>query len=318
MKHIFIINPQAGKFSAEQTVREALAAHPEYDTEVYLTEHSGDATRYIKDYCREHPDLDVRFYACGGDGTINEVAEGVYQCPRASMSCYPCGSGNDYVKYFGGRERFLSVADLLCAEEQRVDLMKIGDRVAVNVANFGFDSCVAKTMHRVRRKKIIGGKNAYTTGIVVALCKAMRTRCTVYADGQPINPKGKLLLCTVSNGKYVGGSFCCAPYSDNADGLLELCLVRPVSRLTFIRLVRTYAKGEHLGNSKFAKFISYLRCKEVVIDSPDPEFSLCIDGEMKDATHFEISVLPSALRFAIPGAEATVSETDEASDLQPV
>ncbi|MBO5790714.1 MAG: hypothetical protein J6R40_06110, partial [Clostridia bacterium] len=182
MKHIFIVNPIAGAKNSTAVIREKLAEYKDYDITVYETENAKDATEYIRAYCRAHSEP-VRFYACGGDGTINEVADGIYGFPHASMSCYPCGSGNDYVRYYGGKERFLDFKALMDAPDEEVDLMRIGDRVSVNVVNFGFDTVVARTMNRVRRKKIIGGRNSYYSGIVYALFKGMKTKCTVTADG---------------------------------------------------------------------------------------------------------------------------------------
>ena len=86
-------------------------------------------------------------YACGGDGTANEVLHGLIGFENASMTCYPCGSGNDYVKYYGGAEKFLDIEALLAGEEHRVDVMRMGHRYAINVINFGFDTAVARINH---------------------------------------------------------------------------------------------------------------------------------------------------------------------------
>ena len=190
MKHIFIINPAAGKANAHDEIKTALAALPtQVDYEIYLTKGRGDATAFVDDYCKQHTDP-VRFYACGGDGTLNEVASGVAPHKHASLGCYPSGSGNDFVKYYGGKQAFLDVAALIDAEEEYIDLMRVGDRYAINATHLGFDSCCASVMTRVRRKKLIGGKNAYTTGIVVGLFKAMKNACRIYADGELLNESG--------------------------------------------------------------------------------------------------------------------------------
>ena len=166
MKHYFILNPAAGKSNSFRVLQAALETEyrGKVDYEIYETSAPGDATSFIRSYCREHTEP-VRFYACGGDGTLNEVVNGVVGFPHASLGCYPCGSGNDYVKYYGGKKYFLDVKAQLEAEEVEIDLMRVGDRYAINATHFGFDSSVAKVMASVRRKKVIGGKNAYTTGI---------------------------------------------------------------------------------------------------------------------------------------------------------
>lgn len=299
MKHIFIINPAAGRENSYEKIERAMQSLGEpIDYELYQTKDRGDAIAYIREYCRTHQEP-VRFYACGGDGTLNEVVNGVVGFPHASLGCYPCGSGNDFVKYYGGKEVFYDIPSLIDAEEEYIDLMRVGDRYAINATHFGFDSCVADTMMRVRRKKLIGGRNAYTTGVVVGLFKGMKNECRVYADGELLNPEGQILLCTVANGQYVGGSFRCAPRSLDNDGLLEVCLVRPVSHFTFLTLVNYYKKGEHLDNPKFEKFLEYRRAKTVRIEAPEG-FVYSFDGELIAQNAFDVEIVPAAVRFAVP------------------
>ncbi len=96
---------------------------------------------------------------------------------------------------------------------RKLDLLKVGERYSNNVVNFGFDTTVAITINKEREKTGHGSKDAYTKGVVTALIKSMNNRCTVTADGEVLNPDGRALLCTLANGQYVGGSFCCAPRS---------------------------------------------------------------------------------------------------------
>ena len=299
MKHVFIINPASGKENSYGEIRAALEAmETPVEYELYETKAPGDATAYIREYCRVHSEP-VRFYACGGDGTLNETVNGIVGFSHASLGCYPCGSGNDFVKYYGGKNVFLNIRDIVEAEEEYIDLMRVGDQYAINATHFGFDSCVADVMMRVRRKKLIGGRNAYTTGVVAGLVKGMKTKCKVYADGELLNPKERILLCTVANGQYVGGSFRCAPRSVDNDGLLEVCLVHPISHFTFLKLVGDYTKGTHLGNPKFDPYLEYRRVRSVEIEAPEG-FVYCLDGELITQNKFTVEVVPRAIRFAVP------------------
>lgn len=304
MKHIFIYNPTAGadnskRIAALQEKMKADYAHLSY--EFYPTKAQKDATAFVRARCEAEPSTKLRFYACGGDGTANEVLHGIVGFPNASMTCYPCGSGNDYVKYYGGAARFLDIDKLLLAEEKTVDIMRVGDRYSLNVTNFGFDTEVARTMHEVRRKRLIGGRNAYTTGIVKALVTAMKNDCTVFVDGERLND-GKILLCTVSNGRYVGGAYCCAPHSQNDDGLLDVCLVKPISRFALVKLISVYKKGQHLDDPRFKNIITYRRGKSVRVIAPEG-FGYTVDGEVVTDNDFTIEICPAAIRFAVPARE---------------
>jgi diacylglycerol kinase (ATP) len=318
MKHIFVYNPAAGRNSKAmiQALKEKLKEYDgKIEYEFYFTKAQRDATAYIKERCAAEPDEQLRFYACGGDGTANEVLHGIVGAPNASMTVYPCGSGNDFVKYYGGSEPFLDVDALIAAEEQPIDVMRIDDRYSLNVTNFGFDTEVAKTMISVKHKKLIGGKNAYTTGIVKALVTAMKNKCTVSVDGEQLND-GKMLLCTVSNGKYVGGSFCCAPRSDNTDGLLEICVVRPLSRFTFVKLLTPYKEGVYLDDPNFEKYITYRRGRSVHVQAPEG-FAFSLDGEIVYKNDFTIEICPGAIRFAVPAVKAQESDAEAAEEKEP-
>ncbi len=311
MKHVFIINPAAGRENAYEKIQQEIAALPEAaDCSLYCTKGPEDAIAYIRAYCREHSEP-VRFYACGGDGTLHEVVNGAVGFPQASVACYPSGSGNDFVKYYGGKEAFLKLSELVRAEEEYIDLMRVGDRYAINATHFGFDSCVASTMTRVRRKKLIGGKRAYTTGVVTALFKAMKNRCRVTVDGEVLNPgeKEAMLLCTIANGQYVGGSYRCAPRSLDNDGLLEVCFVRTISHIRFLKLMNYYKEGTHLDDPKFEKIISYRRGRSIRVEAPEG-FIYCLDGELISSSDFTVEVVPRAIRFAVPKSARPLLEAE--------
>lgn len=296
MKHIFIINPSAGGISALGAVQKALVGRD--NCEIYQTRGPGDATEYIRTRCEANPEEEACFVACGGDGTINEVASGMAGFPHASMTVYACGSGNDFVKVFGGKEKFLNIDALLAAQDRPIDLLKVNDRWCVNVFNFGFDTCVAKTMSQVKSKPILGGKNAYTTGVVKALLTAMRNQCNVKVDGEYIH-QGTMLLCTVANGQYVGGAFQCAPRGVVDDGLIEVCLVKPITRLQFVKLLGPYTNGQHLDDPNFKSVIVYRRGTVVEVEAPEG-FAASLDGEIVEGTYFKLEMCPGTLRFAVP------------------
>ncbi len=303
MKHVFVINPSAGPVDSSESIRGELArCGKDYDYEVYSTAGPGDATRFVRAWLEQNRSVEVRFYACGGDGTLNEVVNGAAGCPNASVGCCPCGSGNDYVKYFGGKEAFLDVESQLRSADVPVDLMEVNGRYCINVCSFGFDTTVLRVIAEARKKRKAGGKGAYIAGIVKAFFKSMRTRCRVKADGAVISKKD-LLLCTVANGTHVGSSFKCAPNSVNDDGLAEVCLVRPMSRLRFLLMISSYVKGTHISKAGLRKFLVYLRAKEIEIFAPSG-FAVSVDGEILEGNHIKIKNHAKALRFALPGAAA--------------
>lgn len=299
MKHIFMVNMAAGKHSCLDEVKEAISRDINFDDyEIYTPASAADNTDFVKKYLEEHPEEETRFYACGGDGTANKVASGVIGHPNASMTILAHGSGNDYIKYYADTETFRNVEKVLHGEEHRVDIMKANDRYALNATHFGLDAVVAKAMNKIRRHTFFGGKLCYPFAVAWGFLTGMRTRCTVYADGEKLND-GKICLCTVANGRYVGGSYKCAPRSKNDDGLLEVCLVKPLSRLRFPFLIKSYSEGSHLDNPKLKDLIVYRRAKQVVIDG-GRSFCVSLDGEIMEAQRIVVENMRQAIRFVAP------------------
>ena len=295
-KHIFVINPIAGGGTDPGKIRRKVEELG-VPFEMYVTQGPKDAHRFVRQ--RAETGENLRFYACGGDGTLKEVAEGAAGLPNVSIACYAVGSGNDFVRVWGGRDAFLDLAALAAAGDRVIDAISVNDQICLNACHFGFDSMVADTMNAVRSKKLIGGRNAYTTGVIKGLISGMRTRAVITADGEEIC-KDAFLLCSVCNGGFVGGGYHCAPRSLQDDGLLELCLVRPVSRLKFLQLMDAYREGNHLEDPRFRDLILYRRCRTVEIRAGEG-FAVSLDGEILKAPEIRISVLPGAIRFAVPG-----------------
>ncbi len=297
MKHVFIINPIAGFENSFTKLSNNLRAFKDkYDITIYVTSSVKDATEYSREFAKNHHDEEVRFYSCGGDGTLGEVVNGIMGLSNASVTCYPCGSGNDFVKSVGGKERFLNLENLFNAKNSKVDLIKINDNIySLNVINIGFEAKTCQVANMLKGKS----KHPYTRGIVSALFTAMHNHVIVEADGEVLNPNGNLLLCTFANGGYEGGKYNCAPNYKIDDGLIEVCLVKPISIVKFLSLVKKYEKGEHLDDIKLKNIIEYRQAKQVKLKS-NKEFLLCVDGEIYSDKEFNLEIVHKALNFALP------------------
>ncbi|MGI6696946.1 MAG: diacylglycerol/lipid kinase family protein [Christensenellales bacterium] len=297
IRHFFVFNPAAGKRGARAGLDSALAALPKDSYALHVTNGSGDAAGFVRQTCREERGA-LRFYACGGDGTLGEVATGALGCERAEIGVWPCGSGNDYVKVYGGEARFLDVAAQMKAASTPVDLIQVGERCAINAVNAGLEAEAAGTMLRHRHRHLFNGKNGYLLGAVDAVIRHMRTPCTVAADGELLH-EGDMLTLSLSCGQYIGGGFRCAPYSKNNDGLMDLALIKPISRGRLAGLLPAYKKGEHLDDPRIKDRVIYRQVKSVRIKS-DKDIILCLDGEIVTGRDFDIRLLPGTLRFIVP------------------
>ena len=306
MKHIFVINPCAGKRDSTTEVTEKVVGyathHPEFDYQIYVTTCVGDASVFCKKWIEGHAGEAVRFYACGGDGTLNEVVTGVLDAEgdksQVQVTVHANGSGNDYIKYYATHADFNDIARLVDGVPHPVDVMKVNNRYSINVCNFGFDAMVCKTGNDVRRKPIIGGKHSYTTGIIKSLFTSRTNYVRMSVDGEPFFD-GIMLLTTLSNGRFNGGCYMCAPLSKNDDGLLEINLFKPMSLFKFASLVDDYSKGTHINRADVKRLLMY-RQGSVVEMASNEAFWLVIDGEMLHTNRYRVQNLRHAITFVSP------------------
>lgn len=317
MKHIFVVNPQAGRHDKTSYIAEQTRlATP--DAELYTTRSAGDATAYVRQrIAEEGSGKGLRFYACGGDGTLNEVCSGTVGS-EAEVACFPCGSGNDYIKCWPDRD-FADLPRLVAGSAVEVDAMRVsvlhtdtpqqerlasaritalGTPISVNVLNFGFEAEVCRGMQCARRWPLVGGKAAYTSGIVHSLFCSRHNPCRIMVDGQ-LFAEGDFLLASVANGRYVGDGYCCAPRAEANDGLLEVMAIRSLSLLRFARTIGIYRKGQHLDSPQLRDVLCYCRGQHVGLQTPT-EATVVVDGEVLCGSHFEIECLPKALNFVLP------------------
>ncbi len=296
MRYIFVANGRSDKKGINGELQEMLknsAIANKY--EMYVTREAGDATFFVKGHCESHPDDEICYVACGGDGTINEVVSGIAGHNNKSLAIMAMGTGNDFVKYYSDRN-FRSVDGIVNGTNRKIDLLRVnGSHYSINVCNIGFEAAVCSIANRLSAK---GEKNAYRKGVVKSLLSHRYNKITITADNERLNRR-RMLLCTLANNHYVGGEFLCAPRARNDDGLIDLCLVRPISLLRFLVMIPKYAKGLHLDNPYCMRVIKYRQVRHVEIHSEN-DTELCLDGEMLPGRNFTVDIIPNAINLIVP------------------
>lgn len=302
MKHIFIVNPNAGKSDVTGTLVPKLIeqlAPLGLDYTIELTNHPGHATEITKQYAMAREP--VRFYACGGDGTLNEVISGAYLYPEAEVACLPVGSGNDMVRNFGIKEDFLNLTDNIAGTAIPIDLMEVDGKIGIAICSVGLDASVAYEIPKYRRIPFMGGSLAYDLSIIENICKPLGRVLSVTIDGETF--VGKYMIAAVANGSYYGGGFCAAPCARMDDGLLDVVLVKKISRLRIAQLIAQYQSGRHFENGEIAEalkeIIQFRRGHEVTIQ-PEETIIANIDGECMPRDLLNIRNVPKAGQFVLP------------------
>lgn len=304
MRHVFILNPVAGKNQTALALRGKIDAyfsrHPEFEYRVRLTDGVGAATRIAREECEIGGP--VRLYACGGDGTLQETANGIpVGSDNVELAVIPCGSGNDYVRTFGGSEAFCELADLIEGQSVPVDAVDCGDRISLNIASIGLDASVGHKMQRYKGLPGVSGSMAYNIAVVDVVCHPIGVDMSIEIDSKDgvIQRQGKYLMTLAANGRFYGGGYQGAPTAVPDDGLLEFVLVKKISRFEIPFVLGKYKAGEHEG----VQCIETIRGSAMRVQAVKP--MMCnIDGECFATDSISFRILPNAYRFVLPASLA--------------
>ena len=308
MKHYFIVNPEAGKGKMLASLLTKIRFASEelgIDYTVYNTTTTGDGTRYVKEVCEKHPDEDLRFYACGGDGTLYEVVNGAVGHHGAQVAVVPTGTGNDFVRNFTGSENFLNIKHQILGTPKKIDLLKCNGRYCINVTNIGLDCEVVQKTDELKRSVFIPGQFAYYAAIISKFFGKFGNKIKVAVDDGPMM-EYNLTLIAMGNGCYYGGGFKAMSRAYLDDGLIDLCMITDATKADFIKAIADYKKGTHVNKLDKFPFIKYKKCRKVEI-STEKAMGACVDGEIFPFRHLTVEIVPSALNFVIPRGSGYVS-----------
>ena len=300
MIYHFILNPKSGKKSKnpryEDLIKQACRKR-QLSYHIYYTTCSGDATEYVRSMVRISNERQ-RFICIGGDGTINEIVNSAPENPNVEFGVIPSGSGNDFVRNFTNRELFKNIDAQIDGEPISLDLIRCNSTYCANMVNIGFDCAVVKEAARLKHSKLVPPSLSYIAGVFVVLFKRFGTKMRlIFDDGEIID--GTLLLTAIGNGQFCGGGFNNAPLALLNDGLMDLCIIKKISRINFLSLVSYYKKGTYLDKARAMKYIDYRQVShfKMVFNAPLP---ICIDGEIKGAKTIDFSVVKNGFRFVVP------------------
>lgn len=304
MEHVFIVNPVAGKADARnfllpelERAKQALGA----EATVECTTRPGEARDIARRWAQTG--APVRLYACGGDGTLNEVFAGALGFANAQVASVPCGSGNDFIRTFGQSARFLDIAAQMTGRAVPVDLIEANGGVCAAICSVGVDSEVAYGIPKFRRLPFCGGSMAYQLSIALRVLRPLAKHLRVTVDGRTF--EGDYVIATVCNGKSYGGGYFAAPEASVTDGLLDVVLVKKLSRLRLAKVLGVYQRGGHLHGGQVREdlrdIMQFFRAREVSICPPGGMRPIVnIDGECAPACGLRARVLPLAASFVLP------------------
>lgn len=288
--------------AALEQLREAVAGLRSRGHQVQgrVTFEAGDAERFAREATDRGVDLVL---AAGGDGTLNEVVNGILseegvpaeRLPR--MGIIPLGTANDFANWLEVPEVIAdAVAAALTGESRTIDVGRLNGRYFLNVSTGGFGAEATEEAPE-RAKRALGSFAYVITGVrKFAELQPCRARCT--SNGDEVYD-GEFLLFAVGNGSRTGGGNHLTPRAELSDGMLDVAIVKAISHADFLRLLPQLRSGAHLES----EHVVYRQLPHLLVE-PEIELSVNADGEPVDAQRFEYSVRRRALRLATPRSPA--------------
>jgi YegS/Rv2252/BmrU family lipid kinase len=299
MKHIFIINPAAGKGKSLELIPfiEECFKDKAGELVIRVTDYPGHATALAKEYSGNGK---CRIYSVGGDGTVNEIVNGIAGTESA-LGVIPTGSGNDFIRSVQTESDIKAmIVSTINGKEKSIDLAKVNDKYFINISSIGFDANVVYNADKFKKMPGITGSMAYLISIVYTVFKNKICNIKIDIDGKKMDLK--LLLAAVANGRYYGGGILPTPDAKLDDGLFDICLVTEMKRIQILSLFPKYVKGLHAQ----IKQVSFYKGKKIKIESEE-NFCLNIDGEILTAQTLIFEILENAIKVIFPVSEGTTN-----------
>ena len=288
-----IANPTSGKGASRDLairIGRSLAA-ADIPNEVLYTRRQGDAESMASAAVDEGRS---GVLACGGDGTLHEVINGVMSRPggrEMTVGIAPTGRCNDFAAALRLPKDARGIGNLIAAgNARRVDLGVVSGRYFATVATLGFDSTVSQFVADGRVPGFLKGTPSYLYAIFVQLFRHKDKFVRLGGDG--LDYSGLAFLTATANTRQYGGNMRIAPDAIPDDGVLDVCLVKSVPRREVLLILPRVFNGEHTSHPA----VSMHRVKKLTIETDSP-MPIWADGERVSQTPAEISVAPGALKL---------------------
>ena len=295
MEHLFIINPAAGSRDRTEEYSKLIrkvCGERGLSCRIAVSAAPGDCRRLAREAAESGPP--GRIYACGGDGTLNEVAAGAAGFDNAAVTVFSGGSGNDFVKLFDDPKAFFDLERLLDADEAVFDMIRCNDDLSLNICSVGLDARIGTDVANYKRLPLLQGFRAYIASTLVNVIKGIAEHYVVEINGETVDAE-QTLLCAC-NGRFYGGGFNPVPEADPTDGLLDVLLVKKVTRLQVAGVIGKYKSARY---RELPNLVRHFKTDRLTVrcDKPTP---INLDGELRMAQTVEFRVAEEKLRFFYP------------------
>lgn len=298
MIHIFIINPFAGDKTFADDLRSKLKNIKNLNYFVFNTRYAGYETELVKKIQHIFEDEELRFYCCGGSGTMRNMLNGFENLSDAEIAFYPCGLTNDFLKMFGeDEERFYNIEELINGDVIEVDYIKSNCGVSLNTISTGLDSNCIQKMDDFRSLKFFGNNMPYVFSLIYSIFVSKTYGYEVTFDEKSF--KGKFAEVYVGNGSVFGGNMYFDENTVIDDGR---AIFRVVGNKKGFSLLTALTK---ILRKKYDTYKSFMLCgdceKFSVRRMNGKPFTVNQDGDLvKEVDYCEGEIVHKGLHLVVP------------------
>ncbi len=298
MLHIFIINPFAGDKNFADNLRAKLDEIKGLDYFVFNTRYKGYESELVRKIRRMFEGEELRFYCCGGSGTMRNILNGFDDISEAEVAFFPCGLTNDFLKMFGKDEpRFSNIEELINGDVINVDYIRTNHGVCLNTLSTGLDSNSVSKMNDFRILRYFGSAMPYTFAILYSIFVSKTAEYEVTFDDKSVS--GKFAEVFVGNGCVFGGNLFFAENTCVDDGKAILRIVGNKRGFPLLYPLSVITGKKY---DKHEKIMLCNDCRKIRFCRKDGDkFTINQDGDLiKDIYYCEAEIVRKGLRFVVP------------------
>lgn len=297
MKHIFIINPYSGTIDYSERIRKMLKRKENFEYLVFDTEYKGHETALTERMCNLFSDEYIRFYVCGGSGTLANVIQGIQDFEKTEVALFPCGLSYDFLKCFGyDQVHFHNLNKLIDGEPMYVDLVDLGNHKALNTFSIGADAGIARDVDKFRLFSYINAGLTYRLAAIKSFLFWRGRNYEIEIDGKRYD--GKYLIIYMGNGMCFGNSYCMSMDANPCDGELEFVMIQSLSKGGILKIAKAIEEGDF---DKLREFSTVLRGREFRVKKQGKfKMGCTYDGEVFTQDEVQGRLYPGKLRMIVP------------------
>jgi len=300
MRHLFIVNPQAGNVDLNEILSEIHSFFYNYpvleEYTIHVTRWKRDSVGYIRRFVNLSREM-TRVYAVGGAGTLFEVVNGAMGLPNVQVAFYPAGKDNSLLYSFGESTipLFKSLKNLIYSQVRPLDILRAGKNFCIQNCLVGCGAETSASGHAFSMRTSLPRSLGYRLAAAwLAITNRTEQEYAAEIDGQKLD--GRYISMMVANAATYGDGWLPAAEARMNDSFLDFYLINRIPKHVMVQFFNDYNRGNY---AKWPELVSHIRGKKITLSSPE-YISFSMDGELVYDTAVDIEIEPRALDFVLP------------------